>query len=168
VSGGSSTGFGINSAGQIVGGASDSAGDEHAFWWNGQSMIDLGTLGGATSVAFAISDTGEIVGDSGLDDNGDSGVFLYENGTMYNLMNLLAPGSGITSLELAEGDVLSSNGQIVAEAEINNGGTYQMVILTPTPEPTGPLLLLIGVGAATLLHRRRPAKSTSPFASTGE
>jgi probable HAF family extracellular repeat protein len=74
---------GINDAGAIIG----SADNEHAFVrWHG-SIIDLGTLGGAYSVASDINDRGQIVGVSSL-----AGIppvlehpFLWQRGAMTDL-----------------------------------------------------------------------------------
>ena len=47
-------------------------------------IIDLGTLGGDTSVATAINDRGQVVGYSTTDD-GQTRAFLYANGRMRNI-----------------------------------------------------------------------------------
>lgn len=56
----------INNAGQVVGWSSTASGDSHAFLWTSEGgMIDLGTLDNGTySIAWAINDLGQVVGDS--------------------------------------------------------------------------------------------------------
>ena len=57
---------GINAIGQVVGysGLQRDSTESRAFLWSGQTMIDLGTLGGAYAQAYAINDAGFITGTS--------------------------------------------------------------------------------------------------------
>ena len=50
------------------------------------TVTDLGTLGGSTSSAWAINESGEVVGESGV--AGVSRAFLYTGGSMKNLGTL--------------------------------------------------------------------------------
>src|SRR5262245_24435684 len=56
----------INAAGHVVGNATDSdTHTEHAFFWDeSNGMIDLGTLGGSRTFAYAMNDAGQVVGKS--------------------------------------------------------------------------------------------------------
>jgi probable HAF family extracellular repeat protein len=61
-------------------------------------MIDLGTLGGATSssIGKAINNHGQIVGSaSSLSPSDPTGAFIYSNGQMTNLNSLIDPSLGI-------------------------------------------------------------------------
>jgi len=72
----------INNRGDVVGYSTTADGDSHAFLWRDGRMSDLGTLGGEgyTSIAMAINDWGDIVGDN----YGPVGVraFLWREGRM--------------------------------------------------------------------------------------
>ena len=61
-------------------------------------MIDLGTLGGGSSYAYGVNDSGEIVGYSYLADGGQH-AFLYDDGTMLDLNSLIPANSGWDLLE---------------------------------------------------------------------
>jgi probable HAF family extracellular repeat protein len=95
----------VNSRGQVVGGATNTTPDIYsllggtetrAFLWQNGVMEDLGTLGGADSVALLVNESGQVVGQSflndtpsaycaGLDLPVSSGAFLWEHGKMTNL-----------------------------------------------------------------------------------
>lgn len=90
----------INQWGQIVG-WSDFPGDTspatqvfHAVLWTSNgNLLDLGTLpGDKYSLAYAINDFGQVVGQS-IDANGNSRAFLWQNGTMIDLNTLVSTGS---------------------------------------------------------------------------
>ncbi len=74
----------INNSGKVVGGSE--AG--HALLWDGVSVIDLGTLGGAYSIAFAINDADQVVGHSRIDGDNDMYPFIWQNSVMTNLGTL--------------------------------------------------------------------------------
>jgi probable HAF family extracellular repeat protein len=86
--GSNSYAFGISESGKVVGSAATTSA-YHAFVYSGGVMTDIGTLGGTNSRAFAINDTGGIVGDSNIAGPGYvTRAFLYKNGTMTNLGTL--------------------------------------------------------------------------------
>jgi probable HAF family extracellular repeat protein/T5SS/PEP-CTERM-associated repeat protein len=74
-----SAAYGINDAGQVVGGSYDASANFHAFLWQNSSMQDLGTLGGDYSSAEAINETGQVVGVARLA-NGTPHAFLWDGG----------------------------------------------------------------------------------------
>jgi probable HAF family extracellular repeat protein len=122
--GGSSSGAcGINSSGQIVG-ASDSGssgGFTHAFLYSNGTMTDLGFAG----MAVSINDSGQIVGWA------NCGGFLYTDGVMYDLNDLIDPSCGWRIIE-AEG--INNAGQITGDM-VNQQGYQHAFLLTPGTLP---------------------------------
>jgi probable HAF family extracellular repeat protein len=117
----------INAEGQIVGGANPQPGDipagtdsaqatfelfpgVHAVLWNGDSITDLGTLGGEGSIATAINNNGQIVGSS-LQEEGGSRAFLWEDDEMSNLGVLPEGGDASYATDI------NSAGQVVGLVE---------------------------------------------------
>lgn len=85
--GSSSSAYGINNSGQVVGQSRNSSGAQRAFLYSGGGMTDLGTLGGVNSYARGINDAGQVVGIA----NNSSGLnhaFLYSAGAMTDLGTL--------------------------------------------------------------------------------
>jgi probable HAF family extracellular repeat protein len=119
---------GINNSGQVVG---ESRGDpSHAFLWDAvHGMQDLGTLGRNAS-AYGINSNGQVVGRSEVFDPsfGDyvDHAFVWQNGTMSDLNNLIPPGSGLT---LFEATAINNAGQIVGGGIHNNQD--RAFLLTP-------------------------------------
>src|SRR5207244_7908582 len=79
--------------GQVAGESQTAGGNTHAFLWDG-AMHDLGTLGGPSSGATAISVRGVVTGWS-TDASGQRHGFLWSNGVMQDLGAL--PGYATSS-----------------------------------------------------------------------
>lgn len=101
--------FGINDDGAVVGKAYF-PGDERwdAFYWSRGLMTDLGNLG-CTSTAYSINSKGQIAGTSRLADCQTVHAVLWQNGKIYDLNDIIPPGSG---LELFETHQLNDEGVI--------------------------------------------------------
>jgi len=151
--------------------------ETHAFLYSNGATQDIGApFGGTISIARAISNSGNIVGGSvpggflysdgkvtivdpqggayGVNNLGDVvgvdekfGAYLYHNGTLSNLNDLVDPSS---ALKLAAALGINDSGQIVGYGYTASGDQHAF-LLTPIPEPQAVALL----AAAGLLLRRR-------------
>jgi probable HAF family extracellular repeat protein len=134
---GGSDGTGINSSGQVCGyGWPANSTNTHAFLYSGTRTTDLGTLvGGDESVAEAIDNAGQVVGQSTAADT-MTHAFLYSNGRMQDL--------GIPSGDNASTAIaVSSNGIILGELGVGTSvdvAIYKNGVWTdlgPGPFPAG-------------------------------
>jgi len=116
----------VNNRGQVAGWASDSAGNDHAYLWEGGPLQDLGLLpSGTYSVAYGINQRGQIVGVADRAD-GNQVTFLWENGVMTDLDNLVPAGTPL----LTEPGGINDQGEIAASAFLVDGSVISFV-LTP-------------------------------------
>jgi probable HAF family extracellular repeat protein len=119
-----STGFAINSSGQVAGlAATATAGVVHAAWWTGTTTVDLGALAplsaGSWSAAFGINDSGQLAGSwapSQITRGTASHPWLYSNGTMTSL----PVPSGLTAPS-CEAIAINNNGQILGDCTTASG-----------------------------------------------
>jgi probable HAF family extracellular repeat protein len=145
----------INNSGQVLGECGDN--DALAVVWTNGAVTVLGTLGGGAASPTAINNLGQVVGtsqtatgafDGSLWSNGtvtdlgrsfspaainDRGVivggqFVYSDGTLQNLNNLIPAGSPY-QIDSATG--INDNGQIVANAVNTATGQAHALLLTP-------------------------------------
>ena len=160
---GSSTGFAINSTGQ-VGGISSTAtsGSEHGFLAADGVLTDLGTLGGLTSSANGISDSGVLVGGSKLP-SGSQHAFRYSGGVMSDLGTL----GGLTSTAFS----INSDGVVVGGSATALAGTthafrYAGGVLTDLGTLGGTSSIAYGINASgTIVGKSNPSGSTNTHAA---
>ena len=153
--GDSSSARDINNHGQIVGTSNTDGRGLRAFIYENGHMTDLGTLGGPRSGANAINELGQIVGNSWTEPYPtDIFGFLWENGVMHKLQDLVPPDSG---WYLRYASDINDAGWIVGSG-FNPQGQARAFLLTPIPEPTA---LTCIVGFALLARRRSWINSPS-------
>lgn len=168
--GNSAYGLGVNNNAEIVGTyLSPATSRQHAFLYTGGQAQDLGTLGGAVSAANSISDSGVIVGTAdptGVDTidftfQGEPGgrAFLWKNGVMLDLNNLIPSGSGWT---LTSANGINASGQIVGTGKNPNGQT-RAFLLTPTLTCAGTpgIPNCHGQCVSSLAHQHRGLKAAA-------
>ncbi|MEC4982784.1 MAG: DUF3466 family protein [Oscillatoria sp. PMC 1068.18] len=125
---------------------------------NPNGGINLGNLGGVYSVANAINNFDQIVGTSDTSPGSELQAFIWEEGTMFNLNNLLLQD---LDFDLSSAYLVNNQGQIVASSNVNGENRYYL--LTPeknsesVPEPNSILSLLAlgSFGVASSLLKRK-------------
>jgi probable HAF family extracellular repeat protein len=137
----------ISDAGDIVGWADTSAGIIHAFLYRNQGMVDLGTLGGAYSEACNINANDQIVGMSETSATGTYHGFIYDDGAMRDINDLVDDRGGFTIVALY---AINDSGLIAGYAT-DLAGQAHGVLLMPVPEPA--TLGLLALGGMVLLRR---------------
>src|SRR5205823_6008569 len=104
-----------------------------------------------SSLGNGINITGQVVGRADTSSTSITGgpeAFLYSNGQMRDLNDLIDPAFG---LKLLEGTAINDNGQILARTTSN-----YIYLLTPVPEPsTVALLGLALLGCSVRLRARK-------------
>jgi probable HAF family extracellular repeat protein len=142
-----SSGTSINAKGHVAGYSTINRVDErvHGFLFDGAKMLDLGSLGGASSgsdfsFALGVNVSDQVVGYSYLPSaqapsttaapTGPWQVaFLYDHGVMVNLNDLIGSASG--KYRLYSATAINDNGQIAAIAFDMSADAFHAVLLTP-------------------------------------
>ena len=144
----------INEHGWVTGWSLTDTNDYHAFIANaaGTVMTDLGSLGG-DSKGLDINNNGQVVG-SGTDADGHRVGFLYTDGQMYNLIDLLSPSDQAMLKEITEAASINDDGTIVGRASFWTDAAHThsqtkgfMVSAVPLPGAVffmGPAMALLG------------------------
>lgn len=87
----------------------------------GVTVVELGTLGGPTSVAYAANNLGQVAGES-TTASGSTHAFLWQEGVMTDLGTLGGAFSGLSSMGGAAGEMpLNDAGQVVGRSSTSTG-----------------------------------------------
>lgn len=146
--------YDINNAGQILGRGLDNS--SILIRDSDGSFIDLG-FDAASGASYDMNDRGWVSA-WGLVD-GINHAFVYRNGTVYDLNNLLSPDAARQWI-LNIGSDINESGQIVGVGLFNN--EQSLFVATPVPEQGTYALMLCGLGAvgwATRQKRCRQSRS---------
>jgi probable HAF family extracellular repeat protein len=101
----------INRNAHITGSFINPDGREHAYYYDGVKVTDIGTLGKNYSIGYAINQSNVIVGISDRPDVRNARAFVWTGGTMYDLNDLLtAPADFL----LDTGIAINTSGWILA------------------------------------------------------
>lgn len=142
--------MGINAVGQVVGYANIPSTENHGFRTAPNSPInpttdDLGTFGGTSNYPQGINAAGQVVG-SAYTDNFEAHAYVYSGSTLYDLHDLISPGTG---WRLWNAHSINDLGQIVGWGFLN--GVEHAFRLDPAPHPVQAINAVISqVEAPTL------------------
>lgn len=146
---------GINDFGQVVGQTTGPTGTHQGFLWNNGTTENLGTLPtGRNSEAYSINNEGVVVGAADvvssvtyetnpitheviITTNFQNHAFLFSNGSMVDLNNLISTNSG-WQLYYAFG--VNNSDQIVGWGSLDGGEHIRSFILE-IPEPSAPAIM---------------------------
>src|SRR5207249_5827520 len=115
----------INERGDVTGKSITAAEEEHAFCWSeAVGMLDLGTLGGGSSVGIAINSARQVAGRSRSAD-GHARAFLWTSGDGMRDLGTLAGGQNSIA------HALNNRGQVAGRSDVASGEIHA-VVWTPS------------------------------------
>ena len=138
----------VSATGEIVGWSNPFISDfstNHATLWTSNSVIDLDTLGGTSSNAWAINSAGWIVGESLIPSDSESHAVLWRNGDTLDLSTLPEVTEAGWAV-LGQATAVNDFGQIVGVGEINGQSrAFRLSPIQPVPIPATFWLFITGL-----------------------
>ena len=119
--------YGLNNRGQVVGFSEMADYAVHAFLWDADTgMTDIGTIADYWGrEALAINTAGQVIGVVYDDQGGNMRPFLYADGVMHDLNDLIPAGSGWV---LRNASAINNAGMIVGNGKLNEAGRAFMLV----------------------------------------
>ncbi|MDZ8262615.1 hypothetical protein [Nostoc sp. ChiQUE01b] len=162
----------INDSGQMIGisGLSEGENISTFLYSSSTGLQDIGRLSPTDLfIGQGINNLGQVVGYSRTN---DAGALLYSDNTLYNLNDLIAPGSD-AGLTLTQAFDININGQIVGIGAVNN--EFHAFLLTPVSsvsvaEPTSgiPILSFTAVVILFAAFKRKSYSSSAAIQQRSE
>ena len=119
--------YGLNSSGAVAGAFPLGTDVVHAYQWSRRGGLqDLGTLGGSSSVAFAINDAGDVAGYSLLAGNMTSHAFRYTSSGGMEDLGALSGDPNVGTVAFA----INASGQVLGIGQLVGNGPQHPVLWT--------------------------------------
>ena len=164
---GTSSALGLNELRQVAGGSvvgpyTPPESMFHAFLYKCEEMIDLGTLGGQYSIARAINERTQVVGETSTAEFRVSRAFLWYRGTMRSLGTL--PGG-----DLSSATDINDHGKVVGYATLPgvDGSTGPQVGFLYSSGKMRDLNTLIDRGSGWFVVNAEGINNSGQIAATG-
>ena len=132
-----------------------STGETHATIWNGITPTDLGTLGGSSSLATGINDSGQVVGYSYISGDSAYHATIWNGITPTDLNSFLSVSEVNAGWVLIAATGINDNGWVVGNAYNTITGVNHAFLLTSIPEPETYAMFMAGLGLMGFIARRR-------------
>lgn len=114
----------LNAKGQILGNIEDLHSKNHVIFYDGNSLRDIGTLGGPSAIASGINDTGQIVGLSETNTYPvQTHAFQYDGINFKDLTALNFSGLNV-NIRSSNSFIINNNGQIAGVNEKDHAFLY--------------------------------------------
>jgi probable HAF family extracellular repeat protein len=130
----------ISDSGLSVGTADRADGTHHGFVWQDGVMTDVGVVpGDLCSNGRASNSRGQVIGTSTDCMGNVKHMFLWENGSIYDLTALILPGS---DLQVFEAWDMNDQGEVAAIGQLPNGDKHAVLLIPASREEVAAAIAL--------------------------